>query len=197
MYVNKKVILIIFFVFGIKTLYAAECTKYNRKDWRHWIDSDRDCQSTRNEVLISESQEPVVFKTGRKCKVQSGRWLDPYTGRIFTNPRRLDIDHVVPLKEAHDSGAWEWTKERKRRFANYLKDEGHLIAVYLSANRKKGAKDPAEWLPANQTFIVEYLRIWTKIKVDWGLTSDKKEIDVLKRYLGDSVKLPVLSPECN
>lgn len=175
---------------------ALSCEKYNRKNWRHWIDVDKDCQSTRNEVLISESVEPVTFKTGKGCKVATGKWIDPYTGQTFTNPRKLDIDHVVPLKEAYQSGAWQWSKSKKRQFANYLKDEGHLIAVYLSANRQKGAKDPAEWLPPNKEFIPEYLRVWSKIKVFWGLTADQREFNVLKAALGDSVDLPVISPEC-
>ena len=47
----------------------ATCLKYNRKDYRHWIDEDRDCQNTRNEVLIQESLDPVTYKSGKGCKV--------------------------------------------------------------------------------------------------------------------------------
>ena len=52
----------------------ATCLKYNRKDYRHWIDEDRDCQNTRNEVLIQESLESVTYKSSKGCKVSSGKW---------------------------------------------------------------------------------------------------------------------------
>lgn len=178
------------------TIYCQTCARYKRSDYRHWIDADHDCQSTRNEVLIAESKIPVTFKSRSKCRVKSGKWIDPYTGRTFTNPRQLDIDHVVPLKEAHESGAWKWSPEKKMQFANYLKDENHLIAVYKSANRKKGAKDPAEWLPSNQAFLKDYARAWVKIKVDWELTADRVELASLKKILsGEAITYPREAPE--
>jgi len=87
-------------------------------------------------------------------------------------------------------------REKKKRFANYLKDENHLIAVYASANRKKGAKDPAEWLPLNQAFLKEYARAWVKIKVDWELSADRAELRALKQILaGYFILCPKVSPE--
>ena len=62
------------------------CPKYNRKDYRHWIDEDRDCQNTRNEVLIQESLDPVSFKSKKSFKVLSGRWFASFTGQTFNNP---------------------------------------------------------------------------------------------------------------
>lgn len=83
---------------------------YNRSDWGRWIDADHDCQDTRQEVLIRQSEVPVTFKTDKHCHVVSGKWTDPYTGEVITNASDLDIDHMVPLKEAHDSGGWQWTR---------------------------------------------------------------------------------------
>ena len=71
--------------------------------------------------------------------------------------------------------------------ANYLKDENHLIAVQASANRRKGAKDIAEWIPPNTKFRKDYARYWANIKVYWGLTADLKELKALKRILGDGL----------
>ena len=194
--INKIFFLLVLLLLIASISSGESCTKYNRSDYRHWIDADNDCQSTRNEVLIEESIVPVRFKTGSECKVLSGKWVDPYTGNTFANPRKLDVDHVVPLKEAHDSGAWQWGPAKKKWFANDLKNKNHLIAVYASANRKKGAKDPAEWLPSNQDFLKDYVRIWMKIKVDWGLSADRAELKALKRILaGESVTYPRQAPE--
>ena len=179
-------------------LVAEQCPKYNRSEYGGWIDIDGDCQRTRSEVLIEESKTSVSFKTNRNCKVISGRWEDPFSGRTFTDPLMLDIDHVVPLREAHQSGAWKWPQDKKQQYANFLADRNHLMAVHLSANRSKGYKDPAEWLPPNESFIKEYARIWIQIKNEWGLTADQAELDALKRILGDEagIEYPVLAEEC-
>jgi hypothetical protein len=135
---NKKAILA--FLFFPTLVFSEQCPKYNRNDYGGWIDANGDCQRTRAEVLIEESTKPVTFRSSRRCKVVSGFWSDPFSGRTFTDPSMLDIDHVVPLKEAHQSGAWKWIREKKRRYANDIADKNHLMAVYRSENRSKGDK---------------------------------------------------------
>lgn len=156
---------------------------YDRKQFGRWIDADGDCQDTRQEVLIEESRIPVTFKTARQCRVIAGEWHDPYTGRVFTNPSLLDVDHVVPLKEAFLSGANQWSRHKKILFANDLENTNHLIAVYRSANRSKGARDPAHWLPPNQAYHHEYVTIWLEIKKAWGLSLDPLEASVIQSIL--------------
>ena len=148
--------------------------------------------------MIEESESPVTFKSSRNCIVVGGTWSDPFSGQKFTDPKKLDVDHVVPLREAHQSGAWKWTSEKKRQYSNYLRSKNHLIAVHLSANRSMGYKDPAEWLPPNREFVENYARIWIAIKNEWGLTVDRTEMDALKRILGDEsgVVYPRLAEEC-
>ena len=67
----------------------ATCLKYNRKDYRHWIDENRDCQNTRNEVLIQESLEPVTCKSSKGCKVSSGKWHGSFTSKLLPILRNL------------------------------------------------------------------------------------------------------------
>lgn len=153
---------------------SALAERYDRALYRHWVDDDGDCQDTRQEVLVAESVEPPVLDE-KGCKVVSGKWLDPYTGEAITDPRRLDIDHMVPLSEAHRSGAYAWTKEQRRAFANDLSCGHALIAVAAKANRSKGDKDPANWMPPNETFHCEYLRRWVSVKQKYGLSFDVRE----------------------
>ena len=110
----------------------AECPAYDRKAWKHWVDADRDCQNTRHEVLIEESQTPVVFKTEKGCKVVAGSWMGAYSGEVFTDASKLDIDHMVPLKEAHESGGHAWDAYRKRDYANDLSDPNTLREIAQS-----------------------------------------------------------------
>ena len=106
----------------------------------------------------------MTFKTTRNCKVSSGRWTDPYTGESFTDPGELDVDHMVPLGNAHRSGAWNWAYQKREEYANELQHPEHLIAVKASANRSKGAKGPDEWLPPTISYQCQYVRDWEAIK---------------------------------
>ena len=152
---------------------------YKRSDWRHWTDDDGDCQNTRHEVLVAESQVPVTFKTSKGCQVATGQWWGAFTSTTVMTASKLDVDHLVPLKNAHISGGYAWDAATKRRFANVLADGTHLIAVTASANRSKGAKSPAQWRPPNKAYWCNYATDWANIKITWGLTVTSAEAQAL------------------
>ncbi len=127
---------------GITIRPECMAPPYDRSLYRHWIDADGDGQSARHEVLIAEADGPVSFKTERQRIVVSGLWHDPYSGMTFTKASDLDIDHLVPLMEAHLSGACHWSYERRRDYANDLDHDNTLIAVHDRLNQQKGAKAP-------------------------------------------------------
>lgn len=141
---------------------------YRRAAWRHWIDADRDCQDTRQEVLIAESVVPVVLDA-RGCRVLRGWWLDPYTARAFHDPRELQIDHVVSLGWAFSHGGAWWDADRRQAFANDLEHDEHLVAVYGPANQSKGRLGPDTWRPENVAHWCDYGRAWAAIVRRWNL----------------------------
>ena len=162
---------------------ATDLPEYDRADWKHWTDEDKDCQNTRHEVLIEESLKAVTFKNDKQCQVATGEWLAPFTGDTVTDGTKLDVDHMVPLKNAHDSGGWAWDKDKKAAYANGMGYADHLIAVTASANRQKGAKGPDEWKPADQDYWCDYAVDWVQIKVDWGLSATKAEWAALQEMI--------------
>ena len=149
-----------------------------------WTDDDGDCQNTRAEVLIIESLAAVSFRASNQCVVDSGEWLDPYTNNTYFLASDVDIDHVVPLRDAWQSGAYLWTDFKRKEFANDMIFDGHLIAVddYENQSEKK-AKNPSEWMPPNTAFHCEYISIWIEIKYLWELTVTSAEYNFLDSTL--------------
>ena len=154
---------------------SSQMPEYSRSQWKHWSDEDGDCQDARQEVLIAESLVEVTFESARMCRVETGRWYGAFTGTYVESPGDLDVDHLVPLKNAHLSGGWRWEPSRKVEYANYLDDANHLIAVTAGANRSKGAKGPEEWRPPDEGYWCEYAVNWTEVKFQWGLTVTREE----------------------
>ena len=155
---------------------------YSRSMYGSWRDDDGDCMNTRHEVLAAESLMPPTYSSNG-CSVVGGLWFGPFTELTFTNPSDVDIDHLVALKEAHESGAWAWSTELRREFANDLLNPGHLIAVDDGTNQSKGARDPAEWLPPNQDFHCAYVLAWIEVKREWLLSIDPDEEAAIRAVL--------------
>lgn len=178
---------------GITATPELDGSDYNRdQHFGNWDDEDDDGKDTRQEVLALESLMPVTWSDDGK-KVIAGLWYDPFTNKTFTQPSILSasghpfaivqIDHIVPLKEAYESGAKTWTQERRESYTNDLTNPGHLLAVHGPTNGSKGFKDPAEWLPPNEDFHCAYVRMWARIKKEWELTMDAAEFDAIATVL--------------
>ena len=163
---------------------ASSPVDYGRDDWGSgWSDDDGDCINTRHEVLILESLNPVDLSSSG-CTVTNGQWFAAFTGTYVTNPSSLDIDHFVPLANAHDSGGWSWSSGTKSSYYNDLSDPQHLIAVTDSANSSKGSRGPDEWKPPDSSYWCQYADTWIDIKVRWGLTVTSAELTALESMLG-------------
>ncbi|MET7746890.1 HNH endonuclease family protein [Streptomyces sp. NPDC005385] len=153
---------------------------YSRGQFTHWnkgLDQADGCD-TRKEVLLAEAVEAPEVEP--RCVLSGGRWWSPYDQVWVTSASALDVDHMVPLAEAWDSGAAAWTAARREAYANDQGAPNSLIAVSGSSNRSKADKDPAVWLPVPAdrcTYAVD----WVADKLRWQLTADAAERDALTR----------------
>ena len=157
---------------------------YNRALFGYPADMDGDQCDTRSEVLQRDSTTLAqVDPIG--CTIVAGDWLSVYDGLVFTSPGDLEIDHVVALKEAWDSGAWAWSPATRVAYANDLSDIRTLRAVSVSTNRSKSDKDPSNWLPPDPNDVCRFISDWVSIKARWGLSMDSSEFGRIGNLLRD------------
>lgn len=166
---------------AVKTLKVAPESRdgYARTKFTHWVNSDGNklgCDARKAAIIRDAKIKPTI---GNKCSLTGGKWLSVYDNVSIDKATSIDVDHMVPLAEAWDSGASSWTPEKRKIYANDLSDPRHLISVTAASNRSKSDRDPAEWLPTNTSYLCTYLSDWVSIKVRWSLTVDNKELDVL------------------
>ena len=158
-------------------------SSYDRSYFTHWIDTNGDCQNTRAEVLISETKTTPTYSSSSHCTVAAGKWYSTYDGATWTNASDVDIDHLVPLKEAWESGARLWSTDNRTRYANDLSFWPSLIAVTDNVNQSKGDRDPTDWLPPRTAARCTYAIQWVQVKYRWRLSSNSTERSTLSSIL--------------
>ncbi|EAW14970.1 HNH endonuclease family protein [Aspergillus clavatus NRRL 1] len=151
---------------------------YSRELFPHWINQGNHC-NTRDMVLARDGQDVVQDDD---CYPTSGTWYSPYDGTTWTEAKKLDIDHFVPLANAWRSGASEWSTAQRTAFANDL-THPQLVAVSEKANRSKGDKGPEEWKPPLASFHCTYARMWVSVKSTYALTITSEEKEALVSML--------------
>lgn len=166
----------------LKVKGRAPKTGYRRESFRWRDDVDRNGCDTRNDVLRRDLRS-ITFKSGTKgCVVAKGTLTSPYTGKRISFNRsknNIDIDHVVSLSDAWQTGARSWGPQKRRRFAN---DPLNLLAVESSQNRKKSDGDAATWLPAKK-YRCDYVARQVAVKAKYGLWVKKSEKSAMVRVL--------------
>ncbi|MGW0913944.1 HNH endonuclease family protein [Streptomyces sp. NPDC002784] len=160
------------------TVTAEDRTGYNRDLFPHWITQSGTCNT--REVVLKRDGTNVVQDSA--CAATSGSWYSPYDGATWSAASDVDIDHLVPLAEAWDSGADSWTTSRRQAFANDL-TRPQLIAVTDNVNQAKGDQDPATWMPSRTAYRCTYVRAWVQTKYYYGLSVDSAEKSALTSHL--------------
>lgn len=132
---------------------------YSRDAFGGWLDVDGDGCDTREEILERDAGEAAADSDSDGCR-DDASIVDVSTGRSVT-ARRADIDHIVSLRDAWDSGASEWPSAQRAEFAN---DPGNLWAVAASVNRAKGDDEPQQWRPENPGAWCRYATAYAGMK---------------------------------
>lgn len=151
----------------------APKTGYDRDQFgQRWADINKNGCDTRNDILFRDLKN-VVFKTGtRDCVVSSGDLLDPYSGKTINFVRgnvtsmEVQIDHVVALSNAWQTGAFKLSLALRTQFAN---DPLNLLAVQGRLNSQKGDGDAATWLPPLKSYRCKYVARQVAVKSKYGL----------------------------
>ena len=153
----------------------AAKTGYDRSSFSHWRDPDRNGCDARNDILRRDLTNLLIKSDSNGCKVLGGVLADPYSGKnidFVFGASLIDIDHVVALSNAWQTGAFQFTSEIRLQFAN---DPLNLLAVSASLNRQKGDGDAATWLPPTKSYRCQYVARQIAVKKKYGLWLTKPE----------------------
>jgi hypothetical protein len=144
-----------------------------------WTDVDRNGCDTRNDILARDLTS--VTKSG-VCTVLTGMLVSPYTGATIAFTRgvatstAVQIDHLVALGDAWQTGAQQITQEQRVALAN---DPLNLLAVDGRSNEQKSDGDAATWLPANKAIRCEYVERQVAVKAKYALWVTQAEHDAI------------------
>ena len=151
-----------------------------------WSDVDRNGCDTRNDILARDLATGKFDDDRDRCVIIEGVLIDPYSGeRVeFVRGRvtslAIQIDHVVSLSNAWQTGAFRWSEQKRKRFAN---DPLNLLAVKGSLNAQKGDGDAATWLPPRKSNRCDYVARQIAVKSEYRLWVTKPERAAMKRIL--------------
>lgn len=141
---------------------------------------------TRNDVLKRDLTNTTIKPRTHGCTVATGTLHDPYTGKTiaFTRGRTtstaIQIDHLVALSDAWQTGAQQLSPEQRRNLAN---DPINLQAVDGPANEQKSDGDAATWLPPNNAYRCTYVTRQVDVKTTYHLWVTPAERDAIARVL--------------
>ncbi|MEQ6897919.1 DUF1524 domain-containing protein [Microbacterium sp. KR10-403] len=158
-----------------------------------WKDVDRNGCDTRNDILRRDLTGVVIKANTQGCVALAGSLTSPYTGEKISFVRgvgtstKVQIDHVVALMDAWQSGAQKLTQTRREQLAN---DPLNLLAVDGRSNAQKGAGNAATWLPANKGYRCEYVARQITVKAKYELWVTSAERVAMARILSTCADQP-------
>ena len=151
----------------------APKTGYSRDEFgQTWADVNRNGCDTRNDILKRDLISITYKPKTRDCVVLTGVLEDKYSGETINFVRGnissmdVQIDHVVALSNAWQTGAFKLTKIERTALAN---DPLNLFAVKGRLNSQKSDGDAATWLPPLKSYRCAYVAQQIAVKAKYSL----------------------------
>lgn len=148
-----------------------------------WKDPDHNGCDARNDAL-RRSLTKVVMRGTSRCIVYSGTLVDPYSGAAIRfvrgGARVIDIDHMVALSNAWQTGAQQLSSASRVALAN---DPLNLQPTSAHLNRQKGDGDAATWLPPLKSYRCIYVARQVAVKAKYHLWVTSAERAAIVRIL--------------
>jgi len=165
----------------------APKTGYTRAQFgQTWADVDRNGCDTRNDMLKRDLTNITYKVKTRDCVVLTGVLLDRYSGETINFVRgnatsmEVQIDHVIALSNAWQTGAFKLTVLQRTALAN---DPMNLFAVKGRLNLQKSDGDAATWLPPLKSFRCAYIAQQIAVKAKYSLWVTAPEKEAMLRIL--------------
>lgn len=165
----------------------APKTGYTRAQFgQAWADVDRNGCDTRNDMLKRDLTNIEYKVKTRDCVVLTGVLVDRYSGETINFVRgnvtsmEVQIDHVVALSNAWQTGAFKLTLIQRTALAN---DPMNLFAVKGRLNLQKSDGDAATWLPPLKSFRCAYVAQQIAVKAKYSLWVTAPEKEAMTRIL--------------
>ncbi len=173
----------------------APKTGYSRAQFgQAWADTNHNGCDTRNDILKRDLTF-VTFRPGtHDCVVLTGILHDPYSGAVINFVRGVatsplvQIDHIVSLSNAWQTGAFKLSLETRTLMAN---DPLELLAVKGSLNTQKSDGDAATWLPPLKSYRCAFVARQVAVKAKYGLWMTKAEKEAIAKILTSCPKQPI------
>jgi hypothetical protein len=188
---------------GLPIKGRAPKTGYTRDQFGQAWSDDVDVEGghngcdTRNDILRRDITAAQIKPGTQGCVVLSGTLADTYSDQVIafvrgeTTSEAVQIDHVVALSNAWQTGAQQLTGAQRQDFAN---DPLNLQAVSGPVNDAKGDGDAATWLPPHVGYRCRYVSRQIQVKARYGLWVVPAERDAMARVLAGCGTSPATTP---
>jgi hypothetical protein len=150
--------------------------------WRTWppgMTGFTGCQ-TNQVVEQRDNDQPGYVKSG--CDPVGGLWYTPYddpatTSQVpiawgTTGQYSLQVDHVIPVKDAWANSVRNWTDPQLAKDFNNDIYSPELITASTITNASKSDSSIEQWQPPNQQYVCTYAEMWVAIKYQWNIAID-------------------------